>query len=324
MSKLFIFGNGFDLAHGYKTSYNDFRDWLCYHYNADENYIMQTPKYATNYKGLHEYDIAEMAAFFYSMIHDVHGVDWHEFETGLSKLDWRSQLDIVCDYYRIYENEYKYVYNNYEDEARVFTEFAFILPDHLFNDWVRDIDISSPSKISNEFLNLYNRESDHALSFNYTDTLEKHYNITDVCHIHGCVSKYEQIIVGHNSFYDYPDFDSDDDFAYIKHSCARNICERYKKNTTKAYKRKLTFFNSLTDITDIYIHGFSFSDVDLFYFKKIKQHLGQTNVAFHIHNYDDNDWRKCEEIVKSIGFNLNSINKFRFTDLNDVKRISVS
>ena len=28
MARLFIMGSGFDLAHGFKTKYSDFRDWM--------------------------------------------------------------------------------------------------------------------------------------------------------------------------------------------------------------------------------------------------------------------------------------------------------
>ena len=39
MTKLFIIGNGFDLAHGMKTRYSDFRDYLIDEYDVDENLI---------------------------------------------------------------------------------------------------------------------------------------------------------------------------------------------------------------------------------------------------------------------------------------------
>lgn len=41
MNKLFIIGNGFDMAHGLPTSYNDFREYLIKEYpDADEYHTM--------------------------------------------------------------------------------------------------------------------------------------------------------------------------------------------------------------------------------------------------------------------------------------------
>ena len=45
MSKLFIFGNGFDLHHGIESKYEDFKNWL---YKKDKKMFCEIEKYNRN------------------------------------------------------------------------------------------------------------------------------------------------------------------------------------------------------------------------------------------------------------------------------------
>lgn len=69
MNRLIIIGNGFDLAHGLRTNYNDFLDWVWYNkldtsrYAADYDIInRETTCYIENNLIYHSYQMIEYSA----------------------------------------------------------------------------------------------------------------------------------------------------------------------------------------------------------------------------------------------------------------------
>ena len=63
---------------------------------------------------------------------------------------------------------------------------------NAFNTWVHQI------RIPNRKIFKFNDDS-LFLSFNYTETLQKNYNIKDILHIHGQRNTENKIIFGHNN-----------------------------------------------------------------------------------------------------------------------------
>ncbi|MBE5977903.1 MAG: hypothetical protein E7249_02050 [Paenibacillaceae bacterium] len=314
MSNLFVFGNGFDLAHGFDTSYDDFKIWLSEKYDESSDSYESFPKYNTNYKRFESFSFESMSYFFYNLIYNVVGSDWRQFEAALSKLDWVSIIENEC-----YGSNYKERMFQAEDIAVQIRDFAHVLKDSLFKSWAEEIDISHPKSISEELIGLIDNEHDYFLNFNYTDTLEKHYNINNVCHIHGQSSKHDSLIVGHSGK-DKIEFDS---YLTITYSYIRQIYEDYRKDTKNIYKKHMDFFNKLynNNITNIYIHGFSFSDVDMFYLKKIALKLDTSVVRIHLHSYLEEDFEGFKKKLIRCGFHNINIIQFRLSDINDVCEI---
>ena len=80
--KIYILGNGFDLAHNLKTSYRDFRDYL---EDTDLEYLIQ---------------LEEMYGYYpESKISMVQDNLWKEFEYQLGEIDAESKVDDGKDFY---------------------------------------------------------------------------------------------------------------------------------------------------------------------------------------------------------------------------------
>ena len=166
---LFIIGNGFDLAHGIKSSYWNFREWL----------------------GNNRSNLIGMMDIFFSNQRDV----WSSIEQALGEYNEES----ILDYCRP-DEEFDYDHS-LSSSARVedspMTFFQPVLEEFrdAFRDWVDSIEISGIEKV-------YKLNTDSRyLSFNYTDTLETEYGIAQnkITHIHGSRLNDEEYIIGHNN-----------------------------------------------------------------------------------------------------------------------------
>ncbi|WP_375104117.1 AbiH family protein [Paenibacillus sp. RS8] len=69
MNSLFIIGNGFDLAHGMKTSYEDFHEYLKENYPATKvSFGGYVPKSTTMPDGGESYDDDEVVGLLFEVI----------------------------------------------------------------------------------------------------------------------------------------------------------------------------------------------------------------------------------------------------------------
>lgn len=100
MKKLFIVGNGFDLAHGLKTSYEEFHKYLRlnYFYKADSFFI---PESSILPDGSEIYDENDVATILIDLISKAEGEgkNWSDVETSLGKLDFDTYLERYDDIY---------------------------------------------------------------------------------------------------------------------------------------------------------------------------------------------------------------------------------
>ena len=121
-----------------------------------------------------------------------------------------------------------------------------------------------------------------------TNTLEQLYKIKNVCHIHGSIAKWEELIFGHcDPGYPQKDFK---EYEYNAYEIFERIYKGYIKDTKKQIERNLEFFNSINGVDEIYLFGLSFGDVDAPYFRhvfKICQQLKTINLnVFEAGQYD--------------------------------------
>ena len=141
-------------------------------------------------------------------------------------------------------------------------------------------------------------EGDAFLNFNYTQTLETVYGISDVCHIHGVVGDPdEDIFFGHGDMEDFPEsmasFGADWNLNQLK----RDL----RKDTTAALQRHWDFFEGLHDVKSIYSFGFSFSPVDMVYIEEIARRA--KGATWYLNQYAD----KCTDsrsILEGLGFKV--------------------
>ena len=273
---LFIIGNGFDLAHGIKSSYWNFREWL----------------------GNNRSNLIGMMDIFFSNQRDV----WSSIEQALGEYNEES----ILDYCRP-DEEFDYDHS-LSSSARVedspMAIFRPVLEEfrQAFRDWVNSIEISGIEKV-------YKLNTDSRyLSFNYTDTLETEYGIAQnkVTHIHGSRLNDEEYIIGHNNNRN-PSSVWDDDGLTFEQQAYENIIV-WMNEFTKQYNRNIanhsSFFDSLYDIKQIIVIGHSMSKVDWPYFREIIKNIGkEIPWIVYCHSIDD---RNNTNLFKSV-FELSSV-----------------
>lgn len=298
--KLFIIGNGFDLAHGLKTSYEDFRAYLQEEYpeaDADE-FVM--PDVYTMPDGGEAIDDEDAVSFLLRIISVTEGDKWKDVETTLGLLDFSECFDGI-DYERDSDgdiNPWKQVYLN-EDIAS-----NLVLPTvkvtEYFSDWINTIDINNKVSIKNDFAKLVNPDEDLFLTFNYTETLEQVYKAKNVCHIHG--KQGEEILFGHGNDTDYYD---DNMSSFIGAENALDQIQRsLRKDTAGALDKHMSFFDKIDLRVDkVYSFGFSFSEVDIIYIQQICSRLTNPNIVWYLNDYDDEAKRdEYKAIIRRCGY----------------------
>lgn len=168
--RLVIIGNGFDRFHDIKSSYWDFKEYLSevgktYFMDALEKYI----------------DSDEL---------------WCSFESALAKLDYDSLMDDNSCYMLSYsdENWKDSAHHDYQYMIENELDFSDDIPMHL-KEWILSLDTKRKAILNHELIN----NDSVFLNFNYTDTLEKTYEINrrNILYIHGKAKEDGRLIVGH-------------------------------------------------------------------------------------------------------------------------------
>lgn len=279
---LVIIGNGFDIIHGAKSSYLDFKKTI------GKNSSLRT----------------DMETYLDTC--DL----WSNLEESLGKLNLSMFLDVgVLD---MWLDEF----GAYDIDAQAADLFGavestiyptFTIPHELnkrLRKWVKklkvDIDKKPFSFLHGDF---------KVLSFNYTEFIEELYGAKseNVCYIHGCRkckkgSKPDNLILGHMPGMEEEQWDRVDLKPYkFRNPYKRFIMESaidiavreaswYDEATTKKcediIKNHLNFFEELSKVKEVYVIGHSLSEVDYQYFEEVCRRI---NAKWYIgfHSYDD-------------------------------------
>ena len=184
MKQLYIIGNGFDIHHGLPSRYSNYLDWL------KENNL----------------DLIERLRNYY----DVDDKKWwNQFEIELGYPNMTEYIDETA-----FENQPDFGSDDFRD--RDYHTGQFIAEDEIgslvvdiketFSDWVESLQVPlSDKKIT------LNKNEAFFINFNYTDTLQKLYNVkpADILFIHGNASSDKELVLGHNRSYE----ELDNEFA---------------------------------------------------------------------------------------------------------------
>ena len=305
--RLFIIGNGFDTAHGYKTKYHHFRLWM------EEELKEAYPDLETDEEGHivldeepdipfvtmdnHGEDIPDRIQSIYMLMWMLlqqmkSDADWNRFEEELYYLNIESVINTndwaIEDNARDKEGDINpfHADADYSEMASNIQTAVRLLP-KLFEKWIEDIDISAPPKPlfgSNLMpIGQLMDEDSLYLTFNYTETLEKVYKIPGylVDHIHGLrkgAEKYfnassgfpntvGKIIVGHGC-----DESRDFDAKYIgRESILQETIRELRKPVDRILREHTEFWSWIYhgDVKEVYSFGFSYADVDMEYISQI-------------------------------------------------------
>lgn len=265
--KLWIIGNGFDLAHGLPTSYEHFHQWLlgCGHNQFVNMFESMYPKVRTD------------------------NDKWSDIESALGQT---TVEDIIR-----YAKEYRYCPKDKINPVGNVTIVAMGVQCNL-DQWARQIDLSTIKPT-------YKMDAEAKyLTFNYTMTLERVYGIPaeNILHIHKSVESGDNLIIGYESATEsqhhvYP-VESGPDAELNR--VAKVEYDRYIKHPTYNISQNERFFQSLTDIDEVCVFGHSLSKVDIPYIRKIRTLLSD-ECDWHFYLKD-----KSEECITTLS-NLDGI-----------------
>ena len=260
---LYILGNGFDVAHGIKSTYANFREFEISRENQK---------------------FVDLMDIFFSNQTDF----WSDIETALGGYNEDSIIDFCNP-----EEEFDIDHPTRSEAAYSDSPAYFFQPllDNLkseFRAWVDSIEIKEAEKIMP-----LSKDAEY-LTFNYTDTLESIYGIPEnrVFHIHGLRRSNDEYIVGHSNFRN-EDSAFDDDDVYFKQETRAKVIgwmNGMYKDTDTIIRRNSDYFNKLSTIKQIIVLGHSLNPVDLPYFLKIVEKSGhETLWKFSFYGQQDID-----------------------------------
>lgn len=272
---LYIIGNGFDIHHGVNSRYSNYREWL------------------HNWNRLLLDDIEE---FFGRNDEEF----WNEFEKNLS------EVSIGVIYTEIENNIPNISSPSFRDSD--YENATYAIEFHLketfskikssFKVWVESLDAPNERKK----IKLRTRNS-LFINFNYTDTLEKLYNISEnnIEYIHGKSKRDENLVLGHGSKKeniqknikaDSPLNRKDPDDLDVPDTLFDNALDKavnevcfMRKDVASIMHRLGGFFKKIKRYSFVHVYGLSFGDVDLPYLRKVIDVVGRKRIFFEISDY---------------------------------------
>lgn len=279
--KLFIIGNGFDLNHGYKTGYNDFKKYL----------------------GSHSYPVYdfELSHYFNGLSDDL----WTDFENQLENIDFVEEMDYFVDDINLdlSDRDFERTMSRNSSIQESFYEGLEIFQPALCTA-VSDFVAEATKKCVSEkeyFKNLFT-DGDIFVNFNYTDLLENLYGVdkSKINHIHGVAHlsypdkddvdiHYGEpsIIFGHGNLHKRPKINK----KYVENPFKPNEClKALNQKLKKAYKLdELEAFVKpyVAKIDTLEIIGHALGKVDELYFKVLNRILPKsTKIAYWVYDID--------------------------------------
>jgi hypothetical protein len=290
MSTLYVIGNGFDLHHGLSTSLKGFRNHSKY----------------SDFNRLYENGVFMMLANLDLYKH------WEQLEVNLANFDVDKLIEHASQYYDDDPHENQFVYE-VENAIDVLTNGLRVdLSVYLSLAEIQAVEQNNILKLDTNA---------RFLCFNYTNTLERIYNISpdSICYIHGKLNSSEApIVVGQgmeSSEYEVqPPIDistlseeeieafSDSyspDYEYAV-SEAHGYFKRSYKDTAACIQTSSVFLQSLVDIDRVIILGHSISEIDEPYFCYVNKIVGpncQWWASYHLSSERDVIHNRLEGII---------------------------
>lgn len=297
LMKLYLIGNGFDLHHGLETSY--------YHY---KKYLLSKSKSIVD----------EFESFEYFMNVSDKEQLWSNLEKSLTFSYDELVSNLARDYYRDVMSDSDSRWHSMEIESMISTEFVEEFVGGYLFDWIeneskRNVDMDANLNMDKEAL---------YISFNYTDTLSRVYDIhvDNILHIHGSVDdgSREAIVFGSG------DNDCNECEKYLVNEYGRDefygasiepavrvlveITELTSKNIKDNYEMLFDFIEGNT-IEEVVIMGHSISEssYDNGYYENVIIPSLKKDVCWTFYWYREED---KEGILSFI--NRNKISNYKF------------
>lgn len=261
MPKLFIIGNGFDLHHKMKTRYLDFKSYL-------KSYDKRLVEW---YENMFRDNIINNE----SLWNDIENNSYFSYQQYMHKFELYDDPQDI-------DNE-RFAYPISQTDNDVYSSNKFY--NDKFKDWVNSIKLT---KSLDDIKKIISKD-DYFITFNYTYTLEKLYNIPDshIYHIHGKKGD-DELLFGSFTNKPYKAYEEIDrlysdrgnkKYIDILSTNIKNICKNASKEND-LYLTKIANLNlPIIDEIVIYGHHISNNFVDMKYYDE-----------YFIPNYKDIKW----------------------------------
>lgn len=322
MKHIYFIGNGFDLHHGFKTQYTDFRDWLKVFDEEAFNELIWL-------YGVKD-DKSDETYDWWSTF-ETHLVDFEVYDDIL-EIARENSINYGADDFR----ESDRYSGGVEAEQRFEETMTKILG--YFGAWVDSLgDLTSEKEVN------LDKDLDF-ITFNYTLTLENIYKIQadQVHHFHGKYGE-DKYILGHGKSYqeieksirdnepqppkDISEEELHDWYAEQWDEAYENTMgytasklASYKKDTASIINANKPLFDAMTDLESITILGCSFSEIDTPYFSEaIRRVKDRSKLKFVVNWHSQKDLDKIEKFFKSEGIADNMVEKIKLDDITAIR-----
>lgn len=300
MTTLYIFGNGFDIAHGIETPYSAFRKFLSKRHES----------FLTRFEAMYNIQPLDDSEPWYTadaqerwnknVVKDL----WEEFE----KVIGQPNIDEMYDFAQtLAEQMPEYgIADTLDDYWKREYAFSSDLQKYVL-EWLQTIETSHCSCRKRS---LVGDNEDYFINFNYTDILERIYKIKNVLHIHGGIPTCSEKppLMGHGNKFLIDDNknkakkyrEEGVEWAYSGHKAISRFVESLYKDTESIIDENEHFFDALAEVERIVCLGISFGDVDVPYLERILQEA-KHQVEWIVYYYSDNDRKRLEDVFGILG-----------------------
>jgi Bacteriophage abortive infection AbiH len=325
-NKLVLVGNGFDLAHGLKTSYKDFLDWyMCDAFKIfleNENYNDRLIEIKNEYSGMNFKSqtqftrLEEALNFFDGNRNQSIFYNSNFFKALLDRYSSNNWIDIECYYFRNLKAFFLNPNLNSRKDVvgKLNSDFDFLIK--KLSEYIQKINLTIAGTpklpIDNSRFAVKklfaenNQNTTKFLNFNYTETLHSMYGITqeEIIHIHGRAADIEKnpIIFGYGD-------ESDPDYQKIEDSGENLYLEHIKSFgyfRTNNYQKLLLFLDSENFEVSIVGHSCGLSDRVLL--NEIFEHPNCKKIEIFYHQRSDGS-DNFKEITQEISRHFKPQNK---------------
>ena len=285
MNRLFIIGNGFDIHHSLPTRYANFRDYVK---NVDF-LVFSTIEEILN-------------CYYYG--EDIS--DWNEIEDKL-------RLFQDMDYYEILDNEVISSVETDDDKAWYWDSAKLIADEYVkriskletyFNEWINSINIDSENSDSN----IHFTSNDKFITFNYTDTLQKKYDVLDkqIVYLHG--RREGERIFGYNhpitEPIPLPEDNSEEPDIRIEEAkkSLNEIPTLFNKECKDIINQHNTVFEDVKNYDQIIFMGWALGKQDECYMDTILSKIQDKNVSISVVYFSADDLDRYHDYFKRIEY----------------------
>lgn len=310
MCKLYVLGNGFDIAnHVTEISYKAFFDY-CFEMSKEKDIRYEKFRFVSSYLfnflssyvELYQTGNPKSNQSRLLLQYDI-DTPWSDFESKLGQLDIEKILNfykskhagdfelLSCSFFP--KNEKIKIEAEIPSKAKDFVENEIKRKfQECFNDWVNEV-IPKINPIKNKLFEndiIFNK-NDVFLTFNYTKILEDLFCIdkNNIVHIHGVYGSNKDYIIGHNTEYSFYNKTNNSLIPSFLEEVSHNLTDTFSKKA-KSRLQQHSFFEKFLkiNIKSIVFFGFSLGMSDGDYIMQLFNYAADARIPIEIYSYKHN------------------------------------